>query len=184
MRLRRHHRRARTGSAGQVDRLPAIVKTQPKEFGELIGRGEFDLALGGRLRRQNREKLVAARGTPERGNAQRPPDGCRVRLDVVGRDASHFDVSADRTVGVKCVTQRIRPSVKARLARLASPGINTNSAEDVIWQILTARPARSVVLADGAGHLYEVGLPSRVRPSIGQCMTPRKRKKYRVLRVQ
>ena len=96
---------------------------------------------------------MAARGAPERGNAQRPPDGRRTRLDVVGRDAPHLDVSADGAMSMKCVTQRIRPGMKARLARLASPGINTDSAKDVIRQILTARPARSVVLADGAAHL-------------------------------
>lgn len=72
---------------------------------------------------------------------------------MFGRDALQSKIAADRAVGVERIAERHQPGVKTRFAALATPGVDTDDAQDVIGSRLAARSTRTFVLADGTIHL-------------------------------
>jgi hypothetical protein len=72
---------------------------------------------------------------------------------VFGRDALQGGIAADRAVGVERIAERHQPGVEAGMASLATPRVNAQGTENIVGSRLAARPARTILLADGTIHL-------------------------------
>jgi hypothetical protein len=72
---------------------------------------------------------------------------------MFGRNALQGGIAADRAVGVERTAERHQSSVEASMASMATPGIEADCAEDIVRRRLAARPARTLLLADGTIHL-------------------------------
>jgi hypothetical protein len=86
---------------------------------------------------------------------------------VFGRNALQGGIAADRAVGMERIAQRHQAGVKARSTALATPRVDAKRAQNIIGGVLAARPARTIMLADGTIHLAG-WIPLRMGHSIGQ----------------
>ena len=71
---------------------------------------------------------------------------------MFGGDALQGGIAADWTVGVKRTAERHQSSVEAGMATLTTPGVEADCAENIVGRRLAARPARTILLADGTIH--------------------------------
>jgi len=102
---------------------------------------------------------------------------------VFGRNALQREIAADRAVGVERIAERHQPGMEAGTTALATPGVDTENAENMIGTRLAARPARTTLFADGAVHLGR-WIPLRMAHSIGQMRRGGKGQRCQVSRVQ
>jgi len=131
------------------------------------------------LQGQNREIFMPARFAAKRRDAQISPHKSEQRVHVFGRNALQGEIPADRAVGVERIAQRHQPGVETGSTTLATPGVDTNCAQNVIGLGLAARSARTFLLADGTLHLSR-RIPLRMPHSIGQMPRGGKGRRYQL----
>ena len=110
---------------------------------------------------------MPARFAAKRRNVQLPPDKSKQGVYVFGRNPLQGEIAADWAMGVERITEGHQPGVETRSAALATPGVDAKSAQNVVGSRLAARPARTILLADGTIHLAG-WIPLRMGHSIGQ----------------
>jgi hypothetical protein len=72
---------------------------------------------------------------------------------MYGRDALQSRIAANRAVGVERIAERHQTGVESGMASLATPRVNAKCAKNIVGSRLAARPARTILLADGTIHL-------------------------------
>jgi hypothetical protein len=76
---------------------------------------------------------------------------------VFGGDALQVRISANGAMCVERITQGHQAGEKARFALFAAPRVQTDNAEKIIGDALSARAACVLALTDWAVHLGDVG---------------------------
>jgi hypothetical protein len=102
---------------------------------------------------QNRKILVAARFASIRRNRQASPYKGKRAFHVFGSDSLQIRIPTDRTVRAQGVTQRNCSRIKASFTHRASPRINCEDAQYVVYDTLPARTTRLLAFTHGTGHL-------------------------------
>ena len=89
----------------------------------------------------------------KRRNVQIPPDNPKQSVHVFRRDALQGGIAADWAVGVERTAERHQSRVESGMASMATPRVQADYAEDIVRRRLAARPARTIMFADGTIHL-------------------------------
>jgi hypothetical protein len=123
-----------------------------------------------RLRRHDppvnskREKPISAHGAAVRGSAQQAQHPGEISDPVLARNARQIHIAALFAMHVPDISHGSRPGIKARGAGSATPGAQLCSPYQVVLGTSSARPARTVAMADGTQQLFfSPGYPERIR---------------------